>query len=227
MPGKIEALAILLLLLPGFACAYIVQHLAVRAKQSELEKIVEALLLSFVLYLATLPFFGYTLPVSWSSTSVGGFAGYAVLLHWSHLAGLLASAAALGLLHAANINHDLLLRVLRRLRITQRTARNTIWNDAFQDVSNKYILVSFADGSSLLGYLRYYSDESEDSSLFLEDAAWVFEDGSQEQIPGPGILITKQAALEFVTFLDPAEEGEVKVPSGATEWSASGSTRHW
>jgi hypothetical protein len=49
MPASTEALGILLLLLPGFSCAFLVQRIAVRARQTELDKIVEALLLSFVL----------------------------------------------------------------------------------------------------------------------------------------------------------------------------------
>ncbi len=46
MPSRIEALGILLLLLPGFVCAFLVQVIALRAKQTEFDKVVEALLFS-------------------------------------------------------------------------------------------------------------------------------------------------------------------------------------
>jgi len=85
MPASVEALGILLLLLPGFGCAFLVQRIAVRAKQTELDKVIEALLLSFVLYLVTLPFFGYSLPVSWTASREGNFANYVIRLHWAHL----------------------------------------------------------------------------------------------------------------------------------------------
>ena len=88
MPASVEALGILLLLLPGFACALILQSIAIRVKQTELEKIIEALVLSFVLYLVTLPFFGYTLPVSWTVSHDGSFANYVIRLHWRHLLAL-------------------------------------------------------------------------------------------------------------------------------------------
>ena len=65
MPSKLETLGIFLVLLPGFTCAYVTQYLAVRREQTELDKAIEALLFSSVLYLATLPFFHYGLPVSW------------------------------------------------------------------------------------------------------------------------------------------------------------------
>jgi hypothetical protein len=170
MPSSIEALGILLLLLPGFSCAFLVQRIAVRAKQTELDKIVEALLLSFVLYLITLPFFGYSLPVSWTATRDGTFASYIIRFHWKHLLALGGGAAALALLYGANINHDWLLMILRRCNVTERTARSSIWNDTFQDVKNTYVLVGLKDGRGVLGFLRHYSDDWEDASLFLEDA---------------------------------------------------------
>ena len=52
MPVTPAALEILLILLPGFTAAYLVQLLATRAKQTDLEKIVEALLFSFSIYVS-------------------------------------------------------------------------------------------------------------------------------------------------------------------------------
>jgi len=50
MPTSLMALQILLILLPGFAAGYIVQFLATRRPQSDLERVIEALLFSFVIY---------------------------------------------------------------------------------------------------------------------------------------------------------------------------------
>jgi len=148
MPASVEALGILLLLLPGFACALILQSIAIRVKQTELEKIIEALVLSFVLYLVTLPFFGYTLPVSWTVSHDGSFANYVIRLHWRHLLALGGGAVVLAFLYGANVNRDWLLRVLRRFKVTERTARRSIWNDAFQDISQSYLNVGLEDGRS-------------------------------------------------------------------------------
>jgi hypothetical protein len=51
MPQGLQAFAVLLVLLPGFLSSRIVQMLCARPKQRELDKIVEALLFSFVTYL--------------------------------------------------------------------------------------------------------------------------------------------------------------------------------
>jgi hypothetical protein len=202
MPGTAEALGVLLLLLPGFSCAYLVQRLAVRPKQTELDKVIEALLFSFFLYLAASPFFSYSLPLSWQKSTVEGIGSYSFQLNWLYLATLAALAIALGLLYSANLNNDWLLRLLRKTRITQRTARNSIWNDAFQDIPSSFVLVQLSGDRTVIGYLRYYSDEPDEASLFLEDAAWVVdEEGTQNPIDGPGILLTKQAGIESVSFL--------------------------
>ena len=199
MPGKIETLAVLLILLPGLTCAYIVQHLAVRRKQSELDKLVEALIFSFAFYVLTLPFFGYALPVSWQSINNQ----FTIVLNWHYLATLAIIAVATALLYSANLNHDWLLGLFRAIRLTDRTARSSIWNDVFQDVRGRYLEVGLADGRVVIGYLRYYSDEASEASLFLEDAAWKDVEGNQIPVDGPGILITKRSGITFINFLNP------------------------
>jgi hypothetical protein len=202
MPGTTEALGVLLLLLPGFSCAYIVQRLAVRPKQTELDKVIEALLFSFFLYLAVSPFFGYSLPASWQKKTAGEIEQYTFQFNGPYLAVLAALVLAVGILYSANLNRDWLLRLLRKFSITQRTARNSIWNDAFQDIPSSFVLVQLSGDRAVIGYLRYYSDEPEDASLFLEDAAWIVdEQGTQDPIDGPGILLTKHAGIESVSFL--------------------------
>jgi hypothetical protein len=58
----------------------------------------------------------------------------------------------------------------------------------------------------ILGWLRYYSDEAKESSLFLESASWISEndDGTESEVPidGPGILLTKESGIEYVMFLN-------------------------
>jgi hypothetical protein len=192
---------VLLLLLPGFSCAYLVQRLTVRPKQTELDKVIEALLFSFIFYLFVSPFFGYTLSASWQMNTVGAIEQYTIQFNWPYLAALAVLVLAVGILYSANLNHDWLLWLLRKWSITQSTARSSIWNDAFQDIPSSFVLVQLSGDRTIIGYLRYYFDEPEDASLFLEDAAWIVdEEGTQSPIDGPGILLTKQAGIESVSF---------------------------
>ena len=201
MPEKLEALGTLLVLLPGFCSAYVIQQLCVRRKQTELDKIVEALLFSFLLFLATLPFFGYVLPVSWHPVTTGAGMAYTIGFNARYLWTLFLLSIAAGAAYAVTINRDLVLRLFRKMGFTERTARYSIWNDVFQDIPRSYLQVELSDGRIVVGYLRYYSDDPEEASIFLEDAAWLTE---KDEIPidGPGILLTKESRIVFISFLN-------------------------
>ena len=91
MPGKIEALAILFVLLPGFTCAYITQQLAARRVQTETEQVIEAVILSFFFYIFTLTMLFYTLPLRWQTDPDGS---YRVTVHFAYLLTLLILSVA-------------------------------------------------------------------------------------------------------------------------------------
>jgi hypothetical protein len=113
-------------------------------------------------------------------------------------------AIVFALLYAANINHDWLMKVFRWIRITGRTARSTIWNDAFQDIGG-FVQVGLSGERKVIGWVRDYSDDATEPSLFLENAAWIVKqtDGTETEIAieAPGILLTKETAIEYVIFL--------------------------
>ena len=204
MPSKVEAFGLLLVLMPGFLCAYVVQALAVRRKQSETEKIVEALIFSLILYLSTLRWFSYGLPLSWQETPTGSNV-FHITLRWGQLCVLTLLSLVTGILYAAAINHDWIMRVFRFLKITERTSRSTIWNDVFGQIAG-WVQVGLTDGVIVKGWLAYYSDDPEESSLYIEQAAWIKEDGTEEFIDGPGVLITKEMGIEYVVFLHARNE---------------------
>ncbi len=206
MPEKAEALGILLVLLPGFAAAYLVQLLAARRKRTELDKVVEALIFSLVLYLVTLPFFGYSLPIAWHPSDGKGADAWQIFVVWPHLLTLAFLALVLGAVYSASINHNWLTAPFRWSKVSERSARSSVWNDVFSDLGG-FVQVGMSGGRSVIGWLRNYSDDDETTELFLEDAAWIDEDGNEFSISGPGILLTKSLGIEFVMFLDPGAEG--------------------
>lgn len=201
MPEKAEALGILLILLPGFATAYLVQLLAARRKQSGLDKVVEALIFSLVLYLFTLPFFGYTLPIAWHPGDGAHSDSWQILIVWPHLLTLAILAIVLGAIYAHSINHNWLTAPFRWLTVSERSARSSVWNDVFSDLKG-IVQVGLSDGRTVIGWLRKYSDEDDAHVLFLEEAAWIDSDLKEIPIHGPGILLTKNSGIEYVMFLD-------------------------
>lgn len=212
MPNSIQALGVFLILLPGFTCAYIVQQLAVRPKQTELDKVIEALLLSFVLYLCIGPFFGFALPVGWHPTSTGGLQNYGIAVAWRELVALALGALGLGIFYSASVNHDWILTLLRKTHVTERTSRTSIWGDVFQELGGT-VQVGLADGRMVTGWVRYYSDDVNDAAVFLEKAKWVDHNGSDIPVDGPGILLLPKSGIQYVMFL----KNETTEISGASQ----------
>jgi hypothetical protein len=201
MPASLVALQILLILLPGFAAAYIVQLLASRGTQTDFDKVVEASLYSLIIYAAFEQVARGSLPFEFVSSKTS--ADVSILWHPNRLLYLALITIGLGLAVAAYTNLDG-NRIFRWMKITERTSRRSIWNDVFQGEAKdgQVVQVELADGKSVIGVLSYYADDAADCSLFLEQASWVVESGDPIPIPGNGILITKNADIHSISFLD-------------------------
>ncbi len=201
-----QALSVLFLLLPGFLCVRLVRALCVRSKQTELDKIVEALLYSFLVYVVYALFF-HSIPLALRVEHQSAAERYFIETDAKSLLLLALFSVVLAIAVALITNNDIAFNLLRRARITQRTARTSLWSDVFHTFGG-YLQVELADGRSVLGWLRYYSDSPDEPSLFLEDAAWVNEAGEPVRIPGPGIMLTKDSGIRNVHFLSQRELGD-------------------
>lgn len=200
MPTTIQALGIFLVLLPGFTCAYIVQQLAIRPKQTELDKVIEALLLSFVLYLCVIPFFKFSLPVGWCPITTGRLQHYVIYVKWREIVAFALGAVGLGFLYAANIHHDWVLTLLRKIHVTERTSRASIWGDVFEELGGT-VQVGLADGRMVTGWVVHYSDDMDEAAVFLGGAKWVAQDGNEVPVDGPGTLLLPKFGIQYVMFL--------------------------
>lgn len=208
MPATLLALQIFLILLPGFSAVYVVQALATRRSQSDLARIIEALVFSFVIYVCYAPLNHGHLPfhvvpdttgkgettVIWEPAQLGWLAGVTFLF---------AIAAVAYIRFDGN-------RLFQAIRLTERTTRNSIWNDVLESeaIKGQPLQVELSDGRSVLGSLHYYSDEADDASIYLTAASWVDADGNTIPIPGSGILLTKNSGIRSVSLLDPAAPAE-------------------
>jgi hypothetical protein len=205
MPTSILALQILLILLPGFAAAYIVQALAIRGQQTEFDKVIESCLYSFLIYsIFAICNHGH-LPFD-LAPSKPPLTEVTVLWHGKALLLLVALTFAIALLAVIFINHDD-LRIFRRLKLTEKTSRRSVWNDIFQgEATTTQIVQIELDGNrSLIGVLTYYSDAAEDSSVFVEQASWIDQNGTLTPVPGLGVLLTKAANIKSISLLDPPQ----------------------
>jgi hypothetical protein len=66
VPQGLQTLVALLILLPGFVSARIARSLSAQVQQSELERVIEALIFSFFNYVLYIAAFGTSLPIEWA-----------------------------------------------------------------------------------------------------------------------------------------------------------------
>ncbi len=172
MPATLLALQVFLILLPGFSAAYVVQALATRRTQSDLERIIEALVFSFIVYVCYIPLNSGKLPFHIVHDPVGK-GDDTVLWEPTQLTRLAVVTAVFALIAVIYIRFDG-NRLFRALRLTERTTRNSIWNDTLESEAfdNQPVQVELADGRNVLGVLLYYSDASEDA-ISLPDAGYL------------------------------------------------------
>jgi Family of unknown function (DUF6338) len=192
VPQGPQALVALLILLPGFVSARIARALSAQAQQSELERVIEALIFSFLTYVIYLVLFGTNLPIEWLPT---------FQVHRWRVVFVTAIACGLGVLWGVVRSKDLVLGLLRRYKLTERTSRESVWNDVFSSIAGS-AQVGLHDGRNLVGWIGRYSDSGGERSLFVEEASRIKEDGSTVKIDGKGILLTDKAEIEYVMFLD-------------------------
>jgi len=202
MPTSLIALQILLILLPGFAAAYILQLLALRGTQTDFDKAVEACLYSILIYAAFVLFTHGALPFDIVPAKPPA-TDATIVWHPNKLIGLAVITLAFSLAGVAYINLDGNW-IFRKLKLTERTTRRSIWNDIFQKEAKtvQVVQVELSDGRSILGVLTYYSDSADDCSVYIEQASWVDDTGATIPIPGPGILLTKNANISSISLLD-------------------------
>jgi hypothetical protein len=192
VPQGLQTLVALLVLLPGFVSARIARSMSAQGQQSELERVIEALIFSFFTYVVYVAIFGARLPIEWVPV---------FQVHRWRVVFLAVTACGLGLAWGAVQSKDLALKWLRGMRLTDRTSRDSVWNDVFSRLGGS-AQVGLHDGRNLIGWIGRYSDSGGERSLFVEQASWVKEDGSLVGIPGKGVLLTEKSEIEYVMFLD-------------------------
>ena len=220
MPQGLQAVLALLILLPGFVSSRIVRMMSARSQQSELEKIIEALIFSFFIYVVYIAAFGSALPLEWtipvSPLKAGDLTHFGLIVHRWRVLALSLFAIVCGVAAGFVRGHDLDLKLLGKFTFLERVTREPIWNKVFLGLEGT-VQVGLADGRSAIGWLKFYPYSDEERCLFLENASWVGADGSLVPIEGAGLLLTEKSEIHFVMFLDPHSAGALDAEASTEE----------
>lgn len=212
IPNSFSAVYALLLLLPGFITLFVERTISYQPGETGGVFVAKALVYSFVNY-TLFSITGLTL-ISWTITEVSTQAKrIAISPTGLNTLILLVISIVIGLCIGLFKTKDWHMKFARKVGLTRRTSRASIWLDIFHDKYRKkndndgtketegpYVSVFLKDGRRIYGWPEYFSDEYNDGPvLFLTDAAWISDDENEIEIPYPGILING-SQIEYIQF---------------------------
>lgn len=207
-----EALALMVLLLPGFVSSTALDHVLVRKPKDSLGKIIEALVFSFVIYAIVVGLVGvpaFEAPENANDVPQVATALINQSFVWLALAMSLLLPLLLGWLSAK----DLHMRVLRRLGVTHKTARETTWLDVFAE-QQRYVIVNLTGKRRVFGWPMYFSNDRDEGLIYLFEPAWVNDDGTYTGLDIHGLFLVEPDSIESIEFTNVsaatalAQEGE-------------------
>ncbi len=192
MPDSTDALAVLLVLLPGLVGLLVFTNLAVDGERDPLDRIVIALVLSMLAGVVT------DLTLSVSAIHAAAKESVPSLLdHYSSPATLARTCVAVAMSAAAAVaqNRGWIYGIARLIGLTPRTGRIDVWHEVFAGLPDegRWVHLLFKDGKRLLGAPESYSLTGREPSIFLADARWYIprESGEKsEEVLGDGVLVT-------------------------------------
>lgn len=193
-----DVLTLLTQLMPGFLTAWVVYGLTTYTKPPQFERVVQALIYSFLVNgLVTI------LEVALL------FAGKTFKLGvWDKSSEVMAStviALLLGVLLSYYMRNDAFFRLARRLRLTTRTPFPSEWYGAFA-VRPRYLVLHLTGGRRLSGYPVEWPTEPTVGHFRLTDAAWVNDENIETPLDGDESILIEAKQVEMVELLKDQKE---------------------
>lgn len=182
----------MIVLLPGFFAVALVELLTGIREKAPLRLTVQALALSFVVYVvySVVADSGYLpgLKVSVEPAASGTAPMvFPTVDPWGIVA-LTGISVLVSVILSLAINKDW-MRLLRKIGLTQQSHDPQPWDGAFR-ISRHWVLVKLCSGEKLVGWPKRMSSRETKHSLSLQDAHWIREDGTTSKIGADEFLIT-------------------------------------
>ncbi len=193
-----DVLALLTQLMPGFLTAWVVYGLTTYTKPPQFERVVQALIYSFIV----------NAMVALLAIVLLRAGKYVQLGTWDKPAELVSStivALGLGLLLSFYMRNDSFFRLARRFRLTTRTPYPTEWYGAFATKA-LYVVLHLTGGRRISGYPVEWPTEPASGHFRLTNAAWIDDENAEEPLDSDESILVEAKQVEMVEFLKPVEE---------------------
>ena len=193
-----DVLALLTQLMPGFLTAWVVYGLTTYTKPPQFERVVQALIYSFLvnglvaILEVVLLFVGKTIKLgTWDKSSEVIASAMIALL--------------LGILLSFYMRNDAFFKLARRLKLTTRTPFPSEWYGAFA-VKPRYLVLHLSGGRRISGYPIEWPTEPTVGHFRLTDAAWLDDENTETPLDGDQSILIEAKQVEMVELLKDEKE---------------------
>lgn len=187
-----QLISVLQYLLPGFLSAWIFYGLTAYPKPSPFERVIQALIFTFIIRGAT--------EILETCLNIQSSIFIFILS--------LLIALLLGILFSYYANNDKFHKLLRDLKITKETSYPSEWFSAFSD-NITYVVLHLKDRRRIYGWPIEWPSDPRNGHFLLQNACWLVEkNGKNEKFPlydWEGMLIDS-ANVAMVEFVKETEE---------------------
>ena len=209
MALTVEALNILLLLIPGLLSGQIFYAFFMTGDVSVSKRVLDALLFTFVIYLIVSIFEKWE-PLAQVKSNENSLDYLFSTNSWViiiSLVGVVLVPVFVGFIYYNDHVH----KILRKLNITTKTSRGNTWNDAFL-TQDRYVIITMKDGRRVRGYPSMFSTDPDEGFVYLYNPAWVNDDKDKDEEPDyfesncHGFLLNREN-IDLIEFtLNPDED---------------------
>ena len=193
-----DVLALLTQLMPGFLTAWVVYGLTTYTKPPQFERVVQALIYSFLvnglvaILEVVLLFVGKTIKLGiWDKSSEVIASAMIALL--------------LGILLSFYMRNDAFFKFARRLKLTTRTPFPSEWYGAFA-VKPRYLVLHLSGDRRISGYPIEWPTEPTVGHFRLTDAAWLDDENTETPLDGDQSILIEAKQVEMVELLKDEKE---------------------
>lgn len=188
-----DVLTLLTQLMPGFLTAWVVYGLTTYTKPPQFERVIQALIYSFLVNAVVAVLEG-TLLIAGKTVRFG---------LWDKSSELVASTAIallLGLVLSYYMRTDSFFKLARRLRLTSRTPYPSEWYGAFANTP-RYLVLHLTGGRRISGYPSEWPTEPTTGHFRLTNAAWIDDDNNETSLDSDESILIEAKQVEMVELL--------------------------
>ncbi len=184
--------------MPGFLTAWVVYGLTTYTKPSQFERIVQALIYSFIINVILIIIKPLIL-------FLGNCYSFGT---WDHNSELLTSALMaiiLGLSLAYFMRNDAFFDIARKMKLTSRTPFPSEWYGAFAE-KPRYLVLHIEGGRRISGYPLEWPSDPSVGHFKLTDAVWLTDDNKEISLNCDSSILIPTKQVEIVELLKTVEE---------------------